>query len=313
MIKYRKWGEDMDIRVLRYFVAVAEEENITNAARKLHMTQPSLSRQMMELEKELGKSLFIRTNKKTLLTEEGMHLKRRAEEILSLVEKTTAELLTTSEEIYGHICFGAGETDIMRYFANAIKRIHDRHPRVRFTLFSGNAEDILEKLENGVLDFGLIFSSNISEKYNRMPIPLSDLRGILMRKDSPWAKFDRITREELKQMPLITSSRSAYTEAFLSQWFRGSAETLNIVASYNLIFNAVFLVEAGVGNAICLNDLVDTPEESPLCFRPLDPPSRAELTLVWKRGRALSQAGELFLEEVKREFERLPSADGIGQ
>lgn len=294
----------MEIRILKYFLAVAEEENITNAAKKLHMTQPSLSRQMMDLEAELGKKLFTRTNKKTLLTEDGLHLKRRAQEILSLVDKTTSELQTTSEEIYGHIHFGAGETDIMRLFAGAIKRIHDAHPMIRFTLFSGNADDILEKLDNGVLDFGLVFSSTVSDKYNRIPIPLSNYRGILMRRDSPWAKYDRITRELLKQMPLIVPSRSSYTQAFLSRWLNSETDPLNIVATYNLIFNAVFLVEAGVGNAICLNDLVDTPEESPLCFRPLDPPSRAELTLVWKRGRTLSQAGELFLKEVKKELDR---------
>lgn len=291
--------------MLKYFLAVAEEENITNAAKKLHMTQPSLSRQMQELEKELGKPLFIRTNKKTLLTEEGLHLKGRAQEILSLVEKTTAELQTTSEEIYGHIHFGAGETDVMRTFAGAIRRIHDVHPRIRFTLFSGNADDILEKLDEGVLDFGLVFSTAISDQYNAMPIPLSNFRGILMRKDSPWAKFDSISREQLKQMPLITSSRISYTQSFLSQWFGEGMDSLNIVGSYNLIFNAVFLVEAGVGNAICLNNLVDTPEDGPLCFRPLTPPSRAELTLVWKRGKKLSQAAALFLKEIKNEFDRL--------
>jgi len=299
----------MEIRILKYFLAVAEEENITNAAKKLHMTQPSLSRQMMELEKELGKTLFLRTNKKTLLTEDGLHLKRRAREILSLVEKTTTELQTTSEEIYGHIHFGAGETDIMRYFSKAIRRIHDAHPMVRFTLFSGNADDILEKLEDGVLDFGLVFSTTISEKYNSLPIPLSNFRGILMRKDSPWAKYDQITREQLTQMPLITSSRASYTQDFLSQWLNADADSLEIVASYNLIFNAVFLVEAGVGNAICLNNLVDTPQDSPLCFRPLYPPSYAELTLVWKRGRALSQAAEIFLKEVRKEFDIFPDSN----
>ena len=293
----------MEVRTLRYFLAVAEEENITNAAKRLHMTQPSLSRQMMELERELGKSLFLRTNKKTLLTEDGLHLKQRAKEILSLVEKTAAELQTTSEEVRGHIYFGAGETDIMRCFASAIGRLHDAHPMIQFTLFSGNADDILEKLEEGILDLGLVFSTSISDKYERMEIPLSNIRGILMRKDSPWAKYDRVSRDMLREMPLITSSRAGYTDRFLSQWLGGSVEDLKIVASYNLIYNAVFLVEAGLGNAICLNDLVATPEDSPLCFRPLEPASHAELTLVWKRGRPLSQAARLFLEEVKKEFD----------
>lgn len=294
----------MEIRILEYFLAVAEAENITNAARKLHMTQPSLSRQMMALEEELGKKLFIRTNKKTLLTEDGLHLKQRAQEILSLVEKTTMELQTTSETICGHIHLGAGETDIMRFFANAIQRIHTAHPAIRFTLFSGNADDILEKLENGILDFGLVFHTAVSEKYNHWSIPLSNSRGILMRKDSPWAKYDQVTPQLLKQMPLLASSRTSYTESFLSQWLGESTDNLNIVATYNLIFNAVFLVEAGVGNAICLNNLVSVPDDSPLCFRPLYPPSYAELTLVWKREKTLSQAAELFLNEVRKELER---------
>lgn len=295
----------MEIRLLKYFLAVAEDENITNAARKLHMTQPALSRQMMDLEKKLGKKLFVRTNKKTYLTEEGLYLKQRAQEILSLVEKTTSELQTTSEEVYGHIHFGAGETDVMRYFANAIKRIHDRHPKIQFTLYSGNAEDILEKLEEGTLDFGLVFSTSISDKYNQIRIPLSNYRGVLMRKDSPWAKNERITRELLSQMPLITPSRISYTQAFLSQWLGSSAESLHIVASYNLIFNAVFLVESGLGNAICLNDLVNISDDSPLCFRPLDPPSYAGLTLVWKREKTLPKAAELFLAEAQQEFHQL--------
>ena len=293
----------MEIRILKYFLAVAEEENITSAARKLHMTQPSLSRQMIDLEKELGKTLFLRTNKKTLLTEEGRHLKQRAQEILSLVEKTTAELQSTSQEIYGQIHFGAGETDCMRYFANAMERIHAVHPSIQFTLFSGNADDILEKLEEGILDFGLMFTTSVPDKYHHIPVPFSNFRGILMRKDSPWTKYERITQDLLMQMPLIVSSRSLYTQAFLSEWSDCSAEDLNIVASYNLIFNAVFLVEAGLGNAICLNNLVHITDDSPLCFRPLHPLSRAELALVWKREKTLSKAAELFLSEVKKECE----------
>lgn len=295
----------MEIRILQYFLAVAENENITAAARKLHMTQPALSRQMMDLEMELGKQLFIRTNKKTYLTEDGLYLKQRAQEILSLVEKTTSELQTTPEEIYGQIHFGAGETDVMRVFAHAIDQIHRKHPRIQFNLFSGNADDILEKLEDGILDFGLVFSTTFSDKYNHMAVPLSNARGILMRRDSPWAKQERITRELLKQMPLITPSRTAYNQTFLSQWCGSDTENLNIVATYNLIFNAVFLVEAGIGNALCLENLVNTAQSSTLCFCPLDPPSYATPVLIWKKGKTLSKASTVFLEEVKKELNGL--------
>lgn len=293
----------MEIRTLKYFLAIASEENITNAARKLHITQPTLSRQMMELEKELGKPLFVRTNKKTVLTEEGMRLKQRALEITSLVGKTVAEFQTTSEEIYGEIHIGAGETDIMRLVANAVKRIRDKHPMVSFTLFSGSADDILGKLDAGLLDFGLVFSTSVTEKYNHIPVPLSNTRGVLMRKDSPWAAYERITPELLMQMPLITSSRTPYIQSSLSQWIQCGWEDLNVVAYYNLIYNAAFLVEAGVGNAICLDNLVNTSEDSPMCFRPLDPPITAELTLVWKHGQSLSKAAELFLAELRKEFD----------
>lgn len=301
-----EWSDNMDIRSLKYFLAVAESENITLAAQKLHMTQPALSRQLMDLERELDRKLFVRTNKKTYLTEDGLHLKQRAQEILSLVEKTTAELQTTPEQIYGRIHFGAGETDAMRVFAGVMDRIHRKYPKIRFDLYSGNADDIQEKLEDGVLDFGLIFSSTFSDQYHHIPVPLSNVRGILMRRDSPWAGYGRITRDLLKQMPLITPSRTAYNQTFLSSWVGEDTETLNIVATYNLIYNAVFLVEAGIGNAICLENLVPASQNSNLLFCPLEPPSHAAPMLIWKRGKTLSKASSVFLEEVKKELQGIP-------
>lgn len=298
----------MEIRILKYFLAVAEDESITGAARKLHMTQPALSRQMMDLEKELGKKLFTRTNKKTYLTEDGLYLKQRAQEILSLVEKTASELQSTSEEIYGRIHFGAGETDVMRIFAQVIGKIHRTHPKIRFDLFSGNADDILEKLDAGILDFGLVFSAPLSDKYDHIPVPLSNARGILMRRDSAWASHPKITPELLLQMPLIVPSRAYYDRTFLSQWCGNDTDALNIVAKYNLIFNAVFLVETGIGNVLCLENLVDTSENSDLCFSPLDPPSYDTLRLVWKRGKTLSKASTVFLEEVKKALDALGPA-----
>ena len=295
----------MEIRILKYFLTVAEEENITKAARRLHMTQPALSRQMQELEEELGKKLFVRTNKKTYLTEDGLYLKQRAGEILSLVEKTEAELRSASEEISGQIHFGAGETDVMGTFARVFRRLREQHPKIRMNLFSGNADDILEKLEAGILDFGLVFGTAFSDQYHCLPVPLTNARGILMRKDSPWAACDRITPELLRQMPLIMSSRTSYNQSFLSRWCGEDPRELNIVATYNLIYNAVFLVEAGIGNALCLENLVSTPEGGDLCFCPLDPPSHATLMLVWKRGRQLSKASAVFLEEVKQELEAI--------
>ena len=291
----------MEIRLLKYFLAVAENENITDAAKKLYMTQPALSRQIMELERVIGKQLFVRTNKNTYLTEDGLYLKQRAQEILSLVEKTKSELQTTSEEIYGQIFFGAAETDTMRVFAKVIDRIRQKHPKIQYHLISGHADDILKKLEDGLLDFGLIFSTSFSEKYNQLLVPFSNARGILMRKDSPWAKYEEITRDTLRQMPLITPSPTSYNLSFMSQWYGDDIEDLNIVATYNLILNAVFLVEAGIGNALCLENLVNTSVNSTLLFCPLDPPAYATPVLIWKRGKTLSKASSVFLEEIRNE------------
>ena len=295
-------SDPMEIRTLTYFLAVAEEGNITKAARKLHMTQPSLSRQMMDLEKELGRQLFIRTSKRTLLTEDGIRLKQRAQEILALVEKTTVELQAPSEEIRGTIYFGAGETDIMRIVARVIAQLRQSHPGIHISLYSGNADDILEKLDHGVLDFGLVFGPQIPEKYNCLPVPFPNAVGMLLRKDSYWANYERITKDQFVQMPLIMPSRSSYIRSFLTEWCREDTDTFNVVAVYNLIFNASFLVESGVGNALCLENLVNVSPDSPLCFRPLEPAAEEYLTLVWKRGRKLSRPCELLLCALKERF-----------
>lgn len=295
----------MELRTLKYFLTVAKEENITSAAEILHMTQPTLSRQIMDLEKELGKPLFTRTNRKTILTEDGLHLRKRAEEIISLVERTTSEFQSTDETIYGEIHIGAGETDAMRLIANTIKRIQQQHPMIKYRLYSGHTDDVVERLEHGLLDFGLLFEPVNKEKYNYIPVPVSDTLGILMRKDSPFAVLDAITRNELTQMPLLSSARLSFLQSILSEWLGTDLERLNLVASYNLIYNASLIVEAGIGNAICIDKLINTTGQSNLCFRPLKPHVSLKMVLVWKKHPFFSKACELFLSEVQKEFHNI--------
>ncbi|CVI65210.1 Hca operon transcriptional activator [Clostridiales bacterium CHKCI001] len=295
----------MELRTLKYFLTVAKEENITSAAEILHMTQPTLSRQIMDLEKELGKPLFTRTNRKTILTEDGLHLRKRAEEIISLVERTTSEFQSTDETIYGEIHIGAGETDAMRLIANTIKRIQQQHPMIKYRLYSGHTDDVVERLEHGLLDFGLLFEPVNKEKYNYIPVPVSDTLGILMRKDSPFAVLDAITRNELTQMPLLSSARLSFLQSILSEWLGTDLERLNLVASYNLIYNASLMVETGIGNAICIDKLINTTGESNLCFRPLKPHVSLKMVLVWKKHPFFSKACELFLSEVQKEFHNI--------
>lgn len=295
----------MELRTLKYFLTVAKEENITSAAEILHMTQPTLSRQIMDLEKELGKPLFTRTNRKTILTEDGLHLRKRAEEIISLVERTTSEFQSTDETIYGEIHIGAGETDAMRLIATTIKHIQQQHPMIKYRLYSGHTDDVVERLEHGLLDFGLLFEPVNKEKYNYIPVPVSDTLGILMRKDSPFAVLDAITRNELTQMPLLSSARLSFLQSILSEWLGTDLERLNLVASYNLIYNASLMVETGIGNAICIDKLINTTGESNLCFRPLKPHVSLKMVLVWKKHPFFSKACELFLSEVQKEFHNI--------
>jgi DNA-binding transcriptional LysR family regulator len=290
----------MELRVLEYFLAVAREENMTVAAQVLHVSQPTLSRQMMDLERELGKTLFVRTNRQTMLTEDGMLFRKRAEEIVSLVERTAYEFQTDSTDITGELHIGAAETDVMRVLAEVMTELHRQHPLLKFNLYSANADDVTEKLERGLLDFGLMIEPVNKTKYEYLRLPQYNVMGILMRKDSPLARKAVITPADLQGVPLLTSSRrhNNFLPAFAA-WLGTDAEKLDIVATFNLLYNASLMVESGLGYAVCINNLANTSAESPLCFRPLYPEIRSRLVLVWKKYQLLSKAEQLFLERIK--------------
>lgn len=294
----------MELRTLQYFLAIAREETISGAAEVLHITQPTLSRQMRELEDELGKQLFIRGNRKITLTEDGMLLRKRAEEISNLVEKTELELMASNASLSGDIHIGCGETEAMRFIAKAMQHFQEDHPFVKFHLFSGNAQDVTDRLDNGLIDFGIIIGTADMSKYDFIKIPMLDRWGLLMRKDSPLASLDSITPEDIKAKPIICSNQQMVNNE-ISGWLGKDFEKLNVIATYNLIYNASLMVEEGMGYALCLDRLVNTRGNSPLCFKPLEPKLEVNLAMVWKKYQIFSRTSEYFLKSVKNEIAQL--------
>ncbi len=296
----------MEIRVLKYFLAVAREQSISGAAEVLHLSQPTLSRQLMDMENELGKQLFIRGNRRISLTEEGLFLRKRAEEIVDLVEKTEAEITSSEELISGDIYIGAGETDVMRLIARVAKKLQEDYPDIRYHIFSGNAEDVTEKLDKGLLDFGLLIEPTDTTKYESIKLPATDTWGVLMRNDSPLAKKDMITAKDLWELPLLCSKQifENYPN-ILSKWLKKGADDLHIVATYNLLYNASVMVEEGFGYALCLDKIVKTFDNDPLCFRPLHPILEVNLDIVWKKYQIFSKAAGLFLKRLHEAFDEI--------
>lgn len=287
----------MELRVLQYFLAVAREQNISAAAESLHLSQPTLSTQLKALEEELGKQLLIRGTKgsrKVLLTEDGMILRKRAEEIISLVKRTENEISRSDEAVVGDVYIGTGETDTVRLFARAAKQLQAQCPDIHYHLSSGNAEYVLEYLDRGLIDFGLLFGTVDTQKYDAIPLPIRDTWGVLMRKDSPLAGKEAVTPEDLWDKPLIIS-RQRGDDQYLAQWMKKEFSSLHIVATYNLIFNASLLVDEGLGYALGLDKLINT-EGSSLCFRPLSPALEASACIVWKKYQIFSRPARVFLD-----------------
>ncbi len=295
----------MELRVLQYFLAVAREQNISSAAESLHLSQPTLSTQLKALEEELGKQLLIRGTKgsrKVLLTEEGMLLRKRAEEILELVRMTEREISLSDEVIAGDVYIGTGESDMIRIFARAAKRIQEKYPDIHFHILSGNAAFVKDYLDRGLIDFGVVYSPVDTTVYSSIKVPIRDTWGVLMRKDSPLAQEDVIQPQDLWDKPLIFSAQK--TDAWpMSSWFGQDITRLNIVATYNLVFNASLLVEEGLGYAVCFDKLINVSGDSKLCFRPLSPKMEAEASIIWKRYQLLSKAAQKFMDCLKESCE----------
>ncbi len=290
----------MDLRVLQYFLAGAREQSISAASQSLHLSQPALSIQIKALEEEFGKQLLIRGAKgsrKVVLTEEGRILRQRAEEILSLVQKTEEELTCSDDTIVGDVIIGAGETDIIRLLAKTAKKLQKKYPDIHYHISSGNAEYVLEYLDKGLIDFGLLFRDIDSTKYECLPLPIKDTWGVLMRKDSPLAQKDAISPEDLWNQPLIISHQKG-EDQYLAQWMKRDVSTLHIVATYNLVFNASLLVDEGLGYALCFDKIIHT-QGSNLCFRPFTPKLEASGYIIWKIYHVFSKEAHIFLQYLR--------------
>ncbi|MGM0900679.1 MAG: LysR family transcriptional regulator [Bacillota bacterium] len=298
----------MELRVLRYFLAVAREGSITGAANFLHVTQPTLSRQLKDLEQDLGKKLFIRSSHSIILTEEGMLLRKRAEEIVDMVDKLETEFSSMEETIGGNVYIGGGETDAMRQIAQVVRGLQLCFPNIQYHIYSGNDDDVTERLDKGLIDFGILIQPADLSKYNYIDIPGKDVWGVVMRKDSPLAFKDSIEAADLLNVPMICS-RQAIKQTFskneFADWFGEEFDKLNIVATYNLAYNASIMVKEGIGYAVVLDKIVDTSSDSNLCFKPLKPHLESGLNIVWKKHQTFSAAAEMFLKEIQAKFQIL--------
>lgn len=294
----------MEIRVLKYFLAVAREQNISAAAQSLFLSQPTLSRQLKELEEELGKQLFIRGSRKITLTEEGLLLRKRAEEIVELFDKTEKELSNSDEQVSGEIYIGAGETDGLRLIAKAAKELQEQYPQITYRIISGDAVDITERLDKGLIDFALLLEPVDISKYSYLKFPVKDVWGVLMRRDCPLAQRKSISPRDLQDMPLIVS-RQALDGSELTQWLKNGSEQLNIVSTYNLVYNASLMVDEGLGVALCLDKIINVSGDSSLCFRPLKPRLEVGMNLVWKKYQVFSKAAEKFILKMQESVNSL--------
>ncbi len=290
----------MDIRSLQYFLAVAREESISRAAETLHMTQPPLSRAIKDLEDELGKQLFIRGSRKVTLTDDGLILRGRAEEIIELTEKTKNEIISSDYDINGDVYIGSGESEAVSILADAAHELQKKHPNIHYHINAGDGVEVAEKLDKGLIDFGLLVAEPTGfEKYNYIRLPAKDTWGVLMREDSELAGKEFITAEDLWDKPLIVSQQASKTGEMF-RWLKKGEDEFSIVLKYDLIYNASQFVKSGFGYLIGLDRIINTSGDSGLCFRPVSPEWKSDLYFVWKKYQVLSRASAAYLGEMQK-------------
>lgn len=285
----------MELRVLKYFLLVAREENITRAAQILHITQPTLSRQLMQLEEELGVKLFKRSNHSIILTEDGMRLKRRAQELVSLAEKTKEEFLQREENLSGCISIGAGELLSIEGFAEVMALFRRKYPLVNLNIFSSNTDEIKEKIESGILDFGIFLEPVDISKYDFIRFNQKEEWGILTRSDSELAKKWALLPEDLINRPLFIP-RGELVQHEWEVWFGDYYDKVNIIGNYNLLYNTAKFVQKGIGDALCLK--LNVRYEN-LSFVPLAEKLETGSLLVWKKDQMKSQLINIFIKFIK--------------
>lgn len=292
----------MELRVLRYFLTVARVENITHAATILHVTQPTLSRQLADLEKDLGTQLFIRGKSKITLTESGMLLRQRAEEILTLADKTEKEFKDQNNLVGGTISIGSVESLTSNAILQSLKDFNAEYPQVSYHIFSGTGDDIKERIDKGLLDIGILLEPIHIEKYDFIRLPQKERWGILTRTSSPLASKDYVAAKDLTGVPLLISSR-VVVQNEIASWFADEYSQLHFVATYNLISNVVNLVEQGLGTAICIEGAVAMKHSDSLCFIPFYPELQFPTVIVWKKHKIFSPSAVRFLQHIKHAFQ----------
>ena len=290
----------MELRALRYFLAVAQEENITRAAENLHVTQPTLSRQIMDLEEELGRQLIIRGKRRVTLTQDGLFLRKRAAEVLALADKTAAEMRESESEISGDVYIGAGETDAIRQLAVICKELKETHPGIRYRIFTGDGDAVQERLEKGLIDLGLVFGPVDQAKYNFITLPYRATWGILVPADCELAAKSSVTPHDLWDKPLLLSQQ-ALDAGFLQAWLGRELSELNVYATYTTMLNAVKLAEGGFGYAMVIDGLFHV-DGTPLRFRPCVPTLEAGMSVIWKKYQMFSPATSVVLQAVIDRF-----------
>lgn len=288
----------IETRLLQYFLAVAEEQSITKAAEYLHISQPTLSKQMMDLEEALGRQLLVRGRKKITLTEEGTFLRGRAQEIISLMDKTESAFRENEQSISGDVYIGCGEHRSTFTIMQIIRSIQEEYPDIRFHFFSSNADAIIERLDKGLLDMGFLLEPEITPRYDYKKLPLREAWGILMRKDSPLANRKEISFAELADLSLIMLSQTS-NRGRMKAYFTEANVNPHVVSTYNLIYNAGLMVEAGIGYALCIDELINTAGSHPLTFRPLSPELYSDVYLFTKKYQVFSKAAKLFLSRLE--------------
>ena len=290
----------MELRVLRYFTEVAREGSITGAARTLHISQPTLSKQLKELEAELGCKLFVRGNYNVRLTEEGILLRKRAEDILDMADKTMDEFKSLNDVTGGDIRIGCAESYLISYLADVIKEFKEQYPLLRFHITSGDTRVVANDLEQGLSDFAVIVEPPDLSKYNYLSLPGGDTWGLLMRSDNPLAAKDSLCLDDLKDVPLIISPQSIKND--LPRWCGEAVDQLNFVGTVNLFYNGSIFVREGLGNMLVFDKLADVSKESGLCFRPLSPKLETKMYIIWKKYQVFTPIAERLVEALKEKF-----------
>ncbi len=287
----------MEIRVLRYFLEIAREGNMSHAAETLHVSQPTLSKQMKDLEQELGKKLFKRGSSSVSLTDEGMLLRKRAEDILEMVDKTTDEFRELGNITGGDVRIGCAESHLIKYLARAIKSLKEKCPRLRYHLSSGNTEQVVEKLDRGLIDFAVIVEPPDLSKYNYMEVPGEDVWGIIMRRDNPLSVKERICVEDLSDVELICSAQAMKVD--LPRWCGEKADRLTLAGTVNLAYNGAVFVKEGLGCMLTFEQLINTDADGEVCFRPLTPTLETKMYVIWKKYQVFTPIAELLIDEIK--------------